>query len=675
MTVNVEVKLKLTDGVSKGLAKAAEIQQKAIEQAERLTTQSNTRQRSSYEKLSQAREVLGIRSEKAVQREIQQTEAAYKRLENSGTASAREIGRAYDAQISKVRSLKNELGELTKMQKAQAFGKGALTVGAGVAAGAYVLKAPATAAMNFDERLAGMANTAYAERDVAGRKIGMKELEAVINKSTRVGTGGGTRDQAAEALDAMIAKNVLGYQRSIDFLPTIMKTASGASAAPVDIANLSSTLVGQGVVKSQAELKTALNMITASGQAGGFEIKDQAKWLSQQLPLAGKSGLLGLNGLQKVLTMNQASILTSGTTDEAGNNVKNLLAKLSSNDTAKDFEKAGRGDLTKKLMDARLKGKDSVTFWMDIIDQESERNPKMKAALSKLNKTKDKGQQKEILDSLNALSEGSVVGRYFQDMQATGALLGLRNKDVVNSVDSAITKNRTEYGVNDVNYSLMSGTASAQVRAAEQAKDAGSKAAMDELTPTIGRVASAFADLATKHPLLTGAAGLATTGLIAVASASGLASIALGGKDGGAGAIGRTASKYLPKAGKLAGRAGLLGAGAAVGDYALEAGFGENSAITRYGSSALDGAATGALIGSFVPVIGTAIGAAIGGSLGLIVTALKDPALKPAESAKVETTVKVQLADGLKAQSQTTSSTGPVKRWMETGSIWNGVPG
>lgn len=674
MSVNVEVKLKLNDGATKGLAKAAELQQKAVKQAEAITLASNGRQRSSYEKLSQAREVLGIRSEKAVQREIQQTEAAYKRLANSGTASAREISRAYDAQINNIRKLKNELGELTKMQKAQAFGKGALTVGAGVAAGAYVLKAPAMAAMNFDERLAGMANTAFAERDVAGRKIGMKQLEVVINKSTRNGVGGGTRDQAAEALDAMIAKNVLGYQRSIDFLPTIMKTATGASAAPVDIANLSSTLVGQGVVKSQAELKTALNMITASGQAGGFEIKDQAKWLSQQLPLAGKSGLLGLDGLQKVLTMNQASILTSGTTDEAGNNVKNLLAKLSSNDTAKDFEKAGRGDLTQKLMNSRLQGKDSVTFWMDLIDQEAANNPKMKDALDKLSKTKDKGQQKEIIDSLNALSEGSVVGKYFQDMQATGALLGLRNKSVVDNVDAAITKNRTEYGVNDVNYALMSGTASAQVRGADQAKDAASKAAMDGLTPTIGKLAGAFADLAIKHPALAGAATLATTGLIAVAGASGLAAVAMGGdKAGSAGAISRTAGKYLPKAGKLVGRAGVLGAAAGVGGYALDAGFGEESAISRYGNSTLNGAAIGGTIGSFVPVIGTAIGAAIGGTGGLLYEYLNSPQKNQAEPAKVETTVRVQLADGLKAQSQTTTTSGPVKNFMNTGSVW-GIP-
>lgn len=661
MSVNVEVKLKLSDGATRGITKAAELQQKALRQSENLTVQSNNRQRSSYEKLSQAREVLGVRGERAVQREIQHTEAAYKRLAASGALSAKELNRAYDAQLKKVRELKGELGAANKLQIA-------MTVGAVATAGGYVIKGAASKAMSFDERLASMANTAFAERDVSGRKVGMKQLEAVINRSTQRGIGGGTRDQAAEALDAMIAKNVLGYQKSIEFLPTIMKTAVGANAAPVDIANLASVLKGQGIVGNDKELRTALNMITASGQAGGFEIKDQAKWLAQQLPLAGKSGLMGLDGLQKVLTMNQASILTSGSTDEAGNNVKNLLAKLSSKDTATDFDKAGRGDLGKYLMDQRVKGVDAVTAWMNIIDKEAANNPQMKAVMAKLKVSKDKTEQKELIDSLNALSEGSVIGKYFQDMQAMGALMGLRNKSVVNSVDTAISRNRTEYGVNDVNYELMSGTASAQVRAAEQAKDAGTKAAMDNLTPTIGKLAGQFADLATKHPALAGAATLAATGLMYLAGASTLAAITNGGGKGG---IRAAASRYAPKAGKVAGRAGVLGVGAAVGGAGLDYAFGEDSAMSRYGNSALNGAAVGGMIGSFVPVIGTAIGAAIGGSGGLLYEYLNSPTNK--EPAKVETTVRVQLADGLKATSQTTNTSGPVKNFSQTGSVW-GIP-
>lgn len=698
--VRAELQITLKDGATTGLKsieqqaeksakRVAAASEDAAKKAAGATEASTARQRSSYERLSRAREVLGVRSEHTIQREIQQTEAAYKRLESSGTTSQEALARAADKTREKIARLTNEMGKLTAEQKkaAQAAAefekhqarieqmqnrmRTGVAFGAGAGAAGYYLSGPAKAAMSFDERLANMANTAYAERDAAGRKVGMGTLEAAINRSTQPGIGGGTREQAAEALDAMIAKNTLGYQRSLDFLPTVMRTASGANADPTQIANLASVLVGQKVVTNDRELKTALNMITAAGQAGGFEIKDMARWLSQQMPDAGRAGLLGLDGLQKVLAMNQAAVLTAGTTDEAGNNVKNLLAKLASKDTATDFEKAGRGDLTEYMINQRLKGNDAVTAWQNIIDSEAEKDPRLKAAIAKLAQTKDKGEQAQILESIKALSEGGVIGKYFQDMQAVGALMGLRNKDVVGKVDASITRNRTEYGVNDVNYEVMSGTASFQVRAAQQAKDAAQKGAMDGLTPAITAVSGAFTDLATKYPLLIGAGTLATGALVAVAGAAGLASVAMGGGKGG-GAIAAAALKYGPQAAKV-GRGGLMGVGALAGGYALDKTFGEESAISRYGSSALNGAAMGGMIGSFVPIAGTAIGAAIGGGVGLLYEGIKD-ALKPAEQKPVDVNAKmtVGLAPGLVLQSQSVQASGGNVQ-MNTGSMW-GTP-
>lgn len=423
-------------------------------------------------------------------------------------------------------------------------------------------------------------------------------------------------------------------------------------------------LVGQKVVSNDRELKTALNMITSAGQAGGFEIKDMARWLSQQMPLAGKAGMMGLDGLQKVLTMNQAAVLTAGTTDEAGNNVKNLLAKLASKDTATDFDKAGRGDLTSYMMNQRLKGIDAVTAWQNIIDIEAEKDPRMKAAIAKLNQTKDKGEQAQILESIKALSEGGVIGKYFQDMQAVGALMGLRNKSVVGKVDAAISRNRTEYGVNDVNYQVMSSTASFQMRAAEQAKDAAQKSAMDGLTPAIGAAARAFTDLTIKHPLLAGAGMLATGALTALAGAAGLSSLAMGGGKGSA--ITNAALKYGSKAGKLLKVGGIAGAAAVAGDYALEKGFGEGSAISRYGSSMLNGAAAGAMIGSIVPVLGTGIGAALGFSLGGIYEALK-----PAEQPKMKADVNVSVTDDRVLVKSTKLDATGMNASLNTGNMWS----
>lgn len=686
--VRTELVITLKDSTTAGLKsiekqagktakKVADSSAAAAKKAETETETSTARQRTSYEKLSRAREVLSVRSERAIQREIQQTEAAYRRLESSGTASSEMLSRAADKTREKITKLTNEMGKLTveqqkaataaaQFEKVQSRIRTGVAIGAGVGAAGYYLSGPAKAAMSFDERLANMANTAYAERDAAGRRAGMGTLEAAINRSTQPGIGGGTREQAAEALDAMIAKNTLGYQRSMDFLPTVMRTASGTNSDPSQIANLASVLVGQKVVSNDRELKTALNMITAAGQAGGFEIKNMAHWLSQQMPLAGNAGMKGLDGLQKVLTMNQAAVLTAGDPNEAGNNVKNLLTKLASKDTATDFAKAGRGDLTSYMMNQRLKGVDAVSAWQNIIDSEAEKDPRLKAAIAKLDKTKDKGEQAQILESIKALSEGGVIGKYFQDMQAVGALMGLRNKDVVGNVNSAISRNRTEYGVNDVNYEVMSGTASFQVRAAQQAKDAAQKDAMDGLTPAITAVVGAFSDMATKYPLLTGAGTLATGALVAVAGAAGLASVAMGGGKGGA--IAQTALKYAPSAGRMLKGGAIAGSVALAGDYALDKVFGEGSAISRYGSSALTGASFGAIFGG-------PLGAAVGGGLGLAYEGIKD-LLKPAEQKPVDVNAKmtVSLGPGLVLQNQSMQTSGHGNVQMHTGNMWQ-VPG
>lgn len=667
-TVNLKIVLNRGDTIPGMRAIAAESSATA-QKMSRAQVQANNEITRSYDRLqievvagfrrtAQAREMLGIRSENIIRAEINRTREAYEQMYRSGAFNARELSRAQEAMLRKVKELNAELRTGTTLQQKM---QTVVTAGLAVGAGAYVVGREANKAMAYDERLAYMANTAYADRGVAGRKAGMNELDAVIKRSVRLGVGGGTREQAAEALDAMIARNVLGRERSMQFLPTVMRTAAGSGAQPTEIANLSSVLVGQRIVGNDAQLKTALNMITAAGQAGGFEIKDMAKWLSQQLPLAQKSGLMGLDGLQKVLTMNQAAILTAGSTDDAGNNVRNLLAKLNSSDTAKDFQKQGRGDLAQFLMDQRVKGVDAVDAWMSVIDKEADNNPKMKAMLAQLKNSKDINEKQQLIESLKSISEGTVIGNYFQDMQATGALMGMRNKPIVDQVNAAIGLNRTENGVNDVNYALMQSTPSAQLRAAQEAKDAATKEAMDGLTPVIGKVASGFEDLAAKNPLLTGTTVVATGAITAMASAAGLAAITLNRTAGGGGMPGLPAGIKRPGFGTVAAYA----AGAGLSYVASQ----DNSAAGRYGGAAINGAMFGASVGSFIPGVGTAAGAMVGGGAGLLYQFLNESS-KQQEPAKVETTVRVELADGLKATHQTSDKKGPVSAWVETGSVW-----
>ncbi|MDR0633905.1 MAG: hypothetical protein LBF91_02880, partial [Azoarcus sp.] len=172
-------------------AAAARAAARAAREAER----RRSRERTESHRLAQAREQLGMRSERTIQREIQRTEAAYNRLRASGRLSMSELERAAQRTRQRVAELNNEMGRLTREQKAQR----ALRIGASVAVGTVaagaVLKTPIQRAIDYDYRLAHMANTAFSERDSEGRKIGMKELETVINDAVK--QGGGTRESAA----------------------------------------------------------------------------------------------------------------------------------------------------------------------------------------------------------------------------------------------------------------------------------------------------------------------------------------------------------------------------------------------------------------------------------------------------------------------------------------------
>jgi phage tail tape-measure protein len=108
------------------------------------------------------------------------------------------------------------------------------------------------------------------------------------------------------------------------------------------------------------------------------------------------------------------------------------------------------------------------------------------------------------------------------------------------------------------------------------------------------------------------------------------------------------------------------GAGAGLSYVASQ----DDSAVGRYGGSAINGAMLGASVGSFIPVVGTGVGAGVGAGLGLLYEYLNQPDKQAQEPAKVETTVRVELADGLKATHQTSDKKGPVSAWVETGSVW-----
>jgi TP901 family phage tail tape measure protein len=103
-----------------------------------------------------------------------------------------------------------------------------------------------------------------------------------------------------------------------------------AAAAHASIANLKVGSVDVG---------KAFDAMAAAGNEGGFEVRDMARHfpsLTAQMQALGQKGVPAVADLSAAL---QIARTGAGDADEAGNNVKNLLAKINAPSTIRAFEK------------------------------------------------------------------------------------------------------------------------------------------------------------------------------------------------------------------------------------------------------------------------------------------------------------------------------------------------
>lgn len=136
-------------------------------------------------------------------------------------------------------------------------------------------------------------------------------------------------------------------------LATAMKVdmADGAAAAFANLQNLKVAADDTG---------RALDIMAAAGNAGAFEVRDMARHfpgLTAQVNALGESGLGAVANLSAAL---QIARRTAGTSDEAANNLKNLLAKINSPSTVKAFQKNFGVDLPAAMAKLRAEGYDTL---------------------------------------------------------------------------------------------------------------------------------------------------------------------------------------------------------------------------------------------------------------------------------------------------------------------------
>lgn len=495
--------------------------------------------------------------------------------------------------------------------------------GAAVAAGGWVASRALAAPVAFERRLALMSNTAFSDRDAAGRRAGMGQLRGSVDRAVRL--GGGTRDSAAEALDQMLASGAVQGDAAMSMLPTIQKFATGSGASSTDIAGILIRGVQNKFFKPE-EAEAALDKALAAGQMGGFELKDMARWLPQLM--ASARGMRGMAGYERLLASAQASATTAGTKDEAGNNLVNLLAKITSQDTAKDFAKLGI-DLPGSLSKAAGKGVSTLDAFVNLVESRVVGKDKsFDAARAKAASATGADRQEAMSNAADVL-QGTAIGKVIQDRQALMALTAeLTQRDYVKQVMGGMAG---AGGAGATAFSVVAGTTSykAEQAAAEQGMAASKM--LDDLGGPLNQVMDTAIDLAREFPALTTAVSEAATAIGAMSAAAAavggyslLTGAAGAGVAGGVLGAGRAA---LGGAGKLGIPALALGA-AALDIYGIESSgasraqknralAGEAVGAVGSGLGSWGGMTGGAALGSMVfPGPGTAIGGAAGALAG-----------------------------------------------------------
>lgn len=514
---------------------------KARDQASRVFQRAQSQIKQSTKAMASARETLGVRSEHKIQQEINHTIAAYNRLKRSGTATSRELARAAEATRSKIAGLNAEMGKTSWGQRLGNVGTAIASVGAGMAAGAMVMAQPMKKEMDYDRRLAMVSNTAFSDRDVAGRIAGKKELHDAVKSA--VETGGGTKEEALGALDKLLASGTVKAETAMKLLPTLQKGAVATGASTEDLSAIAISAMQQFGI-SEDQIGAVLDKAVAAGQAGNFELADMARWLPQQMAAAKSAGLSGMDGFEALLVANQQARVTAGTSDEAGNNLVNLLAKLTSKETADRFSKLeikGKDgkthgiDFIKSMENEKKQGKNSIEAFGSIMDMVVGEDKRYQALKAKL-KTAKKEEQQALIEQMTNLVEGTAIGQIISDRQALMALLGIRNNvELGKQVKEEVTNSE---GATDKSHKVVMSTNSAKVEQAKNAVEFAQMEGMKSFNNALGDAATKLAEYAKAYPYLTSTlttAGTVITALSTAAIAASGALALLGVKRGGIG--------------------------------------------------------------------------------------------------------------------------------------------
>lgn len=296
-------------------------------------------------------------------------------------------------------------GNALKDARADTWGKMKETGAAALAFGAPVGQSVRLAA-GFQDQMRDIAITGeFSAAQEA--KLGATVRESALRWNQ-------TQDEIGRGMGILVAGGIQEAKELERYAPVMSKAATATRASMDDLGSVMIALKDNLKIGAN-ESEQAVNMLAYAGKRGQFEIRDMAKWLPSLSPSFQALGVTGKEAVAEIGAALQVARRGAGSNDEAANNFRNFLQKITSPDTLKDFEKAGI-DLKGSMMNLRAKGFTPVQAMLEVITQYmSAKGPAASAELQKTLAIKDDAEREQ---ALQRLSEAYKLGELFQDMQA-----------------------------------------------------------------------------------------------------------------------------------------------------------------------------------------------------------------------------------------------------------------
>lgn len=410
----------------------------------------------------------------------------------------------------------------------------------------------------------GFANTAQ-ERDVA---TGVR---------TSADKNGISRDELASAINQLVSGG-MDAKEAINYADVIAKFSIGQGSTPEETAKMIRAISQNAQIKDAAGMNKALEAIAYLGQAGNFESPDMAKAFPGLLAEMQKLGIVGQESVTQLGAMLQVQMKVTGSADEAANNLKNWFSKIGSDETKKNYEKAGI-DYEQSMKTNIAQGWSTLEASLAIAKDYVERiDPKKAEEIKKFAASMDQvSDPAKRQAQIAAFEEVMKTGDLFHDMQVKAALTAyMQNSDLYAKLKREAAESN---GLLEKNLNERRETSKQKWAEVGNAINDALETVGDAMRPVTDRVADAVAGvtrfstgLAKMNPTVTTTVATVAAAFLGLRTLGAAWTIGKGAFDiargtimaRGAGKLGGLASILPGKAGEVAGKAADVLGGAGV---------------------------------------------------------------------------------------------------------------